>query len=119
MPITDGVLTITPDDIKITRHLFDAFDHYETETSAQWLVEFAQARGEGWKPFTYADIDAFYGKKGYADFGFNKLIDKGFIVLMKAGSIGFEKTAFVGYTKDVYHFTEDFISRCYRSATRA
>ena len=119
MPIANGVLTITPDDIQIKGHMFDAFDHYETEISAQWLVRFAQARGEGWKPFTYDDIEAFYSKGGkLRDFGFNKLVDKGWITLMKAGSIGFEDAAFVGYTKDVYHFTEEFIARCYRATSR-
>lgn len=119
MPIADGVLTITPEDIKITDHLWDAFGHYETEISADWLVRFAQQRGEGWKPFTYEDIDAFYSKGGkLRGFGFNKLIDKGFIVLQKAGTIGFEGSAFIGYTKDVYLYTEDFIARCHRSANR-
>ena len=47
MPITNGVLTITPEDISLGKHFFDAFGHYESEISASWLVEFAQQRGEG------------------------------------------------------------------------
>lgn len=49
-------MTITPEDIQIKRHLFDAFGHYETEISAQWLIRFAQQRGKGWKAFTYARV---------------------------------------------------------------
>jgi hypothetical protein len=59
MPITNGVLTITPEDISLGKHFFDAFGHYESEISASWLVEFAQQRGEGWKPFTHEDIEKF------------------------------------------------------------
>jgi hypothetical protein len=119
MPIADGVLTITPEDIKITDHLWDSFGQHETEVSAEWLVKFAQARGTGWTPFTYDDIEAFYSKSGrLRGFTFNRLISGGFIVLAKAGTIGFEDAAFVGYTKDVYHYTEDFIARCYKSASR-
>ena len=107
MPINEqGVLSITPDDIKITRHLFDAFGHYETEVSAQWLVEFAQTRGEGWKPFTSAQIESFYSKSGYRTFGFNHLISDGFIKVDGEGEAA------------TYRFTEEFIARAYRSATR-
>jgi hypothetical protein len=115
MPIADGVMTITPDDIQITRHLFDAFGHYETEISAQWLVRFAQARG--WRPFTYDDIEKFYSKGGkLSGFGFNKLVGR-FIMhlpVLKDGIAVPCKTDEDG----IYHFTEEFISRCYKSATR-
>ncbi len=104
MPIVDGVMTIAPKDIKITRHLFDAFGHYETETSARWLVEFAQMRGKGWKPFTYDEIEAFYESGSYRNFCFNNLITGGFIV--KNPSL----------KNPVYHFTEVFITRCYKAA---
>jgi hypothetical protein len=114
MPIANGVLTITPEDIKITDHLWDSFGHFETEISADWLVRFAQARGKGWTPFTYADIEAFYSKSGkLRGFGFNRLVDGGFITLAPKGTVG-------GYdlTQDVYFYTEDFIARCHRAANR-
>lgn len=66
-------------------------------------MRFAKERGKGWESFTYAEIDKFYGDGGYADFGFNKLISGGWILEI---------------TPKVYQFTEDFIARCYRSATR-
>jgi hypothetical protein len=109
MPITNGVLTITPDDIKITGHLFDAFDNYETEVSAQWLVEFAQTRGEGWTSFTYEQIESFYGKSSYRNFGFNSLVDRGFI----RRDANDDRESRSG----TYHYTEEFIARCYQ-ATR-
>ena len=104
MPINEqGELSITPDDIKITRgHLWDAFDEYHTEVSARWLVEFAQTRGDGWKPFTFDQIESFYGKSGYRNFQFNNLIVRGFIK----------------QNGDTLSYTEEFIARCYRSATK-
>jgi hypothetical protein len=105
MPInSDGVMTITPYDIKITRHLFDAFGEYNAEVSAQWLVEFAQVRGEGWKPFTYDQLESFYSKNGYRHFNFNNLVEHGFI-------LADDKT-------QTYNYTEEFVARCYRSASR-
>lgn len=101
MPIIKGVLTITPDDIKITKHMFDAFGHYETEVSAEWLVKFAQKRGNGWEPFTQQEIEAFYNSKGLTGFGFNRLIREGHI---RDNGKHFE-------------FTDGFIARCYE-ATR-
>jgi hypothetical protein len=113
MPIADGVLTITPEDIKITDHLWDSFGQHETEVSAEWLVKFAQARGKGWTPFTYSEIEAFYSKSGrLRGFTFNRLISGRFIHEIPAGVVGNE-------TNDsVYHYTEDFIARCYKSASK-
>ena len=100
MPIANGVMTITPDDIKITRHLFDAFGHYETEVSAQWLVLFAQERGKGWEPFTHEEIEAFYNKSRRYNFSFNHLYRDGFIEVRD----------------HLHHFTEQFIANCYKAA---
>ena len=108
MPITNGVLTITPEDISLGKHFFDAFGHYESEISASWLVEFAQQRGEGWKPFTHEDIEKFYSKSGWRNFNFNRLLTSCQILKREIGHTG-------GY---VYHFTEEFISRCYKSGRR-
>ncbi len=110
MPIdAAGSLTITPEDIQITRHLFDAFGQYETEISASWLVRFAQDRGTGWTPFTEEDIEKFYSKGGkFSGFTFNKLISGGWIREAQKGHV----------EGSVYYFTEEFISRCYKSASR-
>jgi len=59
--IVDGEFEIKPQDIDASKHFFDAFDHCETEVSAGWLVRFAQQRGQGWAPFTFDEINAFYG----------------------------------------------------------
>jgi hypothetical protein len=111
MPITDGVLTITPEDIKITNHLWDAFDEYHTEVSAQWLIRFAQKRGEGWKPFTYTDIERFYNDAGFVNFGFNNLIVRGWIKQDMEDEPGRQRRA-------TYSFTEEFIARAYRSTVK-
>lgn len=110
MPIANGVLSITPEDIKIKEHLWDAFGHYETEISAAWLIRFALERGKGWEPFTRSEIETFYNQDGFRNFGFNRLISGGFITEVKAGT--------VGVTEDTYHYTELFISRAYHSTIR-
>ncbi len=103
MPIVNGVMTITPDDIDLSRHLWDSFGNHETETSAYWLVSLAQKRGAGWEPFTQDQIEAFYSRT-YREgrFSFNKLISHGYIK----------------HENQVFHFTEDFITRCYTSSQR-
>lgn len=110
MPINAaGELTITPEDIGVQKHFFDAFGKMEMEISARWLVEFAQGRNEGWKSFTDEDINEFYHlwfPKG--TFDFQGLTDKGFI---RVAQKGHEEGS-------VYYFTEEFISRCYASASR-
>lgn len=121
MPIADGVLTITPEEIVITDHLWDAFGHYETEISADWLVRFAQKRGKGWRPFTYAEIEEFYsaGRGGtLRGFSFNKLVDKGFIIMVPKGTVGTEGSPRLFVPEDTYHYTEDFIGRCFRAAAK-
>lgn len=105
MPISEaGTLTITPEDISLDNHFFDAFGKMETEVSARWLVRFALERGEGWKPFTDDDINAYYRKTfPQGTFGFNGLDRNGWLKLSLGGH---------------YNFTEEFISRCYKSASR-
>lgn len=66
---------ILPENIDASQHLWSAFDHSETETSAGWLVRFAQERGTGWAPFTREEIDAFYNRKYPGHFGFNRLVN--------------------------------------------
>jgi len=104
MPIENGVLTITPEDIVITNHLWDSFGQHESEISADWLVRFAQDRKQGWRPFSHDDIEAFYSRSGKLHgFSFNRLVSGGFIRMT---------------ADNTYHYTEDFVARCYRAATR-
>lgn len=72
-------------------------------------MRFAKKRDKGWEPFSGAEIEAFYNEGGFRNFGFNKLISGGWIHQVPSGVVG---------AAPMYHFTEDFISRCYASATR-
>lgn len=113
MPIDNGVMTIAPDDIPTPEggHFFDAFGNYETEISARWLVRFAKQRGKGWEPFTLPEIEKFYNEDGgYQGFRFNNLIPGGWIVEVPKGTVGVEE--------DTFHFTEEFITRCHKAATK-
>lgn len=65
---------IRPSDITADGHLWDAFDHYETEVSARYIVRMCQQRGN-WQPFTQEDIEAVYQAAGFKGFTFNRLIE--------------------------------------------
>ncbi len=69
---------LTPDDFRTDDHYWDAFGNNETEISARWVIRFLQDRGEGWVPFTFDEINAYYLAKldpGARDFTFNRLIE--------------------------------------------
>lgn len=99
--VTGYVFSVAPWDIDASKHFFDAFDNTETEISAWWIVHFLQERKDGWRPFTYDDINLFYRKKHSHDFEFNWLVKKDWIVLRDDGK---------------YCVTVDFILRCYRAS---
>lgn len=72
--------SIRPSHISTEGHLFDAFDHYESEISARYIVRLCQQRNS-WSPFTLDEIEAVYQSAGHADgFWFNRLISDGWIV---------------------------------------
>jgi hypothetical protein len=104
-----------PTEIKIDpdkyTHLWNAFEHSETEASAYYLLRMAYRRGN-WAPFTKADVEAVYGAQdGYT---FNRLIDPG----IGYGLPGERYESGGGWIvkKDgLYYFTEEFIDRCYLS----
>ncbi len=99
--IDPATYPVSPDQINTDRHFFEAFDDYEMEVSARWIVRFCQQRGQGWQPFTAADINDFYRAEGqHGEFGFNGLDLERFIVL-KGGR---------------YYFTDEFVSRCFRAS---
>ncbi len=123
--IVDGEsFHIQPDDINAAKHFFCAFGNSETEISAGWIVRFLQKRKQGWAPFTYEEIEAFYSRKRKDGFTFNRLIDPEMIPPDLA-------RAFAGYhdarvpagggwividTSDRYWVTEEFVERCHRSS---
>lgn len=110
---------ITPDDIRVDKHYWDAFDHCETEISAGWLVRFAQARGKGWEPFTRDEIEKFYHKDSggkFSGFRFNRLIHAGTAFYAARGTV-MEGGGWITEDRDgVLSFTRDFVERCRRAA---
>lgn len=118
MPFTEeGTLTIAPKDIPIRRHFFDAFGQYEAETSARWIVEYAQVRDQGWMPFAYEDLNKFYQVHfPHQNFQFNGLDGndgKGSKYLTVVGGVLSPE-----HDTRVFCFTEAFIGNCYTSANR-
>ena len=115
---------IQPKDIDASVHLFNSFDHSETETSAGWIIRFLQERGQGWTPFTYDEINSFYAQKFDHGFRFNRLIEPEMVPPSLA-------RAFAGHMDPLipkgggwivkgedekYYATQEFIDRCYKSS---
>ncbi|MCJ7825993.1 hypothetical protein MUP56_00030, partial [Patescibacteria group bacterium] len=65
-PVTCNGRPITPEDIDISKHLFDAFDNIETEASAHHIIGLCQQKG-GWESFTQQEIEAYYRSEGHED----------------------------------------------------
>lgn len=99
VPIEGEKLEIRPFDIDTSGHFWNAFDHSETEVSAQWIVRLCQKRGT-WEPFSEGAIEDFYREKHQDGFTFNKLIRDGWIV---------ERNG-------LYYVTAGFIVRCFESS---
>ena len=94
-------------------HFWGAFNNYETEVSARYIVRLCQARG-GWQPFTLDEIEAFYNK---SDFTFNRLVRPGTAYSITKGyyQIG---GGWIIEQNGQYFVTDDFIRRCYNSAPK-
>ena len=106
---------IRPEHIDASKHLFEAFDHMETEVSAGWIVRMLQWRGEGWAPFTKSEIEAFYSASGeFSGFCFNRLVNPGRAFFIRTGwqDAG---GGWILVRDGKYHVTEDFIIRCFKS----
>lgn len=114
---------IRPEHIDASQHLFGSFDHTETEVSAGWIVRFMQARGKGWMPFTFDEINKFYSTKYKEGFTFNRLVEHEMIPPSLV-------RAFAGYRDPLipagggwiilgndkkYYVTDDFVTRCFKS----
>jgi hypothetical protein len=103
----NGVLTIAPHDIDCSQHFWNAFDHSETETSANWIVRLCQELG-GWQPFTRATLEAFYARKHKDGFTFNRL-EEGKHFVITTDPTTKEPTK-------VYRMTVEFVTACYKSS---
>jgi len=133
---TDEGYPIKPSMIDTSDHFWDAFGHSETEVSARWIVRFVQQRGgDDWRPFTYAEIDGFYRKKGRHDgFAFNRLLrenlaSRPFVVFHPKGAVmgdtstiaplaGEEPGGLIMKGECHYSFTHEFVARCFKSSPK-
>jgi hypothetical protein len=108
---------IQPAHINASEHLFNAFDHTETEVSAGYIVRMCQEHGS-WFAFTKEEIEEFYRQNSELQdgFTFNRLVEPG-------NAFGIER----GYYKagggwvvlgedKKYRVTVEFIINCYRSS---
>ncbi len=116
---------IQPDQVDVSRHFFEAFNQRETEISARWIVRFIQQRGEGWKPFSYEELNTFYKKTfPHGNFTFNRLVEPGVKVLncaaMFAGELPITELTGGGWIvkgdDEKYYATGDFVERCFKSS---
>ncbi len=63
----------TPDQIDMEYHFMDAFDNYEREITARWIVQLCQEKGD-WMPFTKPEIDKYHLSKTGKPFYFNGIV---------------------------------------------
>jgi len=99
---------IRPTDIPLTDHLWNTFDHHETEISARYILKMCQRRGN-WQPFTRADIETVYEASGHQGFTFNRLIEPGY----SYGSRGrvLSGGGWIVERDGMYFITEEFVRR--------
>jgi hypothetical protein len=133
----DKSYPIAPVHINASEHLWNAFEHCETEISAGWIVRFFQQASEGrWRSFTRTEIDTFYrGNRlslgGGDNFTFNRLLSSchaasDFVVFAGGQAImgrtggakrlsGEPDGGFITVDSDGKKFTptHEFVSRCY------
>lgn len=115
---------VQPNHIDARRHLFEAFDHTETEISAGWIIRFMQERGRSWAPFTYDEINTFYSRHHGDGFTFNRLVEPAMIPpsLVRAFAGYHDSTIPAGGgwiikdSENKYHVTDDFVNRCFKSS---
>ena len=113
--LEDNGIKIQPRHIARKGPLWNAFDNCETEISAGWLVDMAIARGKGWAPFTFEDIQSRYRLTWpHQNFTFNHLIGEFSRWGIMEGTT-FHRLDVIVKIGDIYHFTNEFINRCYKS----
>lgn len=122
-----GEYHISPAQIDASKHFWNAFDNTETETSAGWLVRFAQRRGGMWEPFRFADIQGFYLERRRIveskprlkeTFTFNRLIEPGDGVSARADGLVqvWDGGGWIVKRDGHYYFTSNFVDRCFNSS---
>lgn len=75
---------IRPKDINANQHMFNTFEHQETEVSAGWIVRFCQEEnGNTWDSFPESKLIDYYQKlcKAKESFLFNRLTRDSFVVV--------------------------------------
>ena len=106
---------ILPEHIDTSRHLWDSFDHTETEISARYIIRMCQERGS-WEPFTYEEIEEFYRQFGHKNFSFNALVEPVTERSFGGGSTTFGG-GFIKKREDgTYEITEIFKERAFKSS---
>lgn len=128
--IVEGEYKIMPGDLPTKfDHLWDAFDHSETEISAKYILHFCQSRGEykaaplvhvkqgSWAPFTYDEIEAFYRRSGHKGFTFNHLVEPGWRV-ERPGVKHLIGGGWIVQKDDKFYITDDFILRLAQSLAK-
>lgn len=111
-----SVAGIEPKDIKLDDHLWNAFDHNETEISARYICLLAVKRGH-WGPFTDADIAEVYPKK-FGKITYNRLNDVQSYYHLPTGITYYIGSGWLYEVDGKYYVTTDFVKRCYFNAFR-
>lgn len=117
-PIAEPNHPITPHMIDASRHFWDAFDHGETEVSANAIVRFMQAKG-GWVPFSLQEIATFFHRHPHADtFPFNRLVEPGRSFSIEHGWVLKGGGWVVRGEDGFYRVTVDFVVRAHKSSPK-
>ena len=123
--ITDGDnFPVQPAHINASQHLFNSFDHRDTEVSAGWIVRFLQEREKGWAPFTHEDINSFYSRWHKDGFTFNRLVNAQMVPPSLARAFAGHHDPLIpvggGWIvkgdDDRYYVTVEFVTRCFKSS---
>lgn len=102
-PINTDSMSIEPEDIDTSKHMYGAFDRSENEVSARWIVRLCQIKNR-WDKFKQSDIEELYSSSSnYSGYSFNTLVKDGFIQ----------------ENQGVYSITVGFILRCAWSAYKS
>lgn len=113
--IKDKILSaISPNDINIKDHFWEAFGNQETEISANWIVRYMQEKGD-WVPFTTEEIRDFQNKTCNVDyqreFYFNNLLE------CESDGRTIKNGKWIKQNeKGKLEVTADFVYRCYKSS---
>lgn len=109
-PIKDAsCYPVSPADIDVSRHFWEAFGNVHTENAARWIVMFMQGGTGVWRPFTLDQLDAFYR----AETG-DKAAAFWFCGLYRSGG----ENRWIVEIDGLLHVTEEFVRRCFEASPR-